>query len=516
MSTIRQMPPQSDVEEQKSLIAQEATTTPPSSPSSKDTNATKPKSVKDTSLATNTLLLVALFTFIWYYTSSKNAVATQQLVKNYKIRMEEEKKAADENFPEDDGLPHLLHFAMMVSLTAMQMIFGLAVAKALASKYSPLGLSTYLESLPSNADSTSRTGDRQTKFMAFIGLLHFLGSTFTNLGFAYGSASIVQVIKLLEPIETLLLSILVHNMVLSKMMKGSDKNSGPKMELVKFMSVIIIVSGTSLLLTSKGIKKNINVYTVLYAFLSGCSLSCRNVSQKTYNAIIALGKDKKDNEPTSHKDDDTTKPNEYSHATSTATTSTTTTDAPKPASPTTPTTKEANNDLKKAAAKGLQNFTNITYYAIPPAIACIILIEFMGIPGIKGSVVHALLTTKGANEGIMFHGFYNIASISVLGLVSAPTHSLLNVGKRISNVLVAAMFFQEPLGTYGAFGLCVAALGGFVYSKAQMIQSLLQDNWKGFSSMNRWMRILSLVSILMLIPIFHQISSSPTALSDGV
>jgi len=489
------MIPQSDVEEQKSLIAQEATTTPPSSPSSKDTNATKPKSAKDTSLATNTLLLVALFTFIWYYTSSKNAVATQQLVKNYKIRMEEEKKAADENFPEDDGLPHLLHFAMMVSLTAMQMIFGLAVAKALASKYSPLGLSTYLESLPSNADSTSRTGDRQTKFMAFIGLLHFLGSTFTNLGFAYGSASIVQVIKLLEPIETLLLSILVHNMVLSKMMKGSDKNRGPKMELVKFMSVIIIVSGTSLLLTSKGIKKNINVYTVLYAFLSGCSLSCRNVSQKTYNAFIALGKDKREN---IH---DTT---------------TTTTDAPKPALPTTQTTKVENNDLKKAAAKGLQNFTNITYYAIPPAIACIILIEFMGVPGIKGSIVYTLLTTKGANEGIMFHGLYNIASISVLGLVSAPTHSLLNVGKLISNVLVAAMFFQEPLGKHGAFGLCVAALGGFVYSKAQLIQSLFQDNWKGFSSMNRWMKILSLVSILMIIPIFSQIGSSPTALSDGV
>ena len=62
-----------------------------------------------------------------------------------------------------------------------------------------------------------------------------------------------------------------------------------------------------------------------------------------------------------------------------------------------------------------------------------------------------------------FHGLYNLASMIVLGLISAPSHSLLNVGKRISNVLVASIVFKEKNEQKGIIGLVVASLGGIAY-----------------------------------------------------
>ena len=65
---------------------------------------------------------------------------------------------------------------------------------------------------------------------------------------------------------------------------------------------------------------------------------------------------------------------------------------------------------------------------------------------------------------LLFHGLFNIASISVLSLISAQTHSLLNVGKRITNVAMASIAFGVQLENSGIFGLLIAAIGGLVYS----------------------------------------------------
>jgi hypothetical protein len=94
-------------------------------------------------------------------------------------------------------------------------------------------------------------------------------------------------------------------------------------------------------------------------------------------------------------------------------------------------------------------------------------------------------------EGIMFHGLYNIASISVLSLVNAQTHSLLNVGKRVSNVLVAAAVFHKPLGVKGVLGLCIAAVGGLVYSSAGGGNQLKNDRSKGTRSKSRFISRLA-------------------------
>ena len=54
-------------------------------------------------------------------------------------------------------------------------------------------------------------------------------------------------------------------------------------------------------------------------------------------------------------------------------------------------------------------------------------------------------------QAFVFHGLYNLASTTVLTFINAPSHSHLNVGKRILNVLVATMAFGEKLGEGGSF-----------------------------------------------------------------
>ena len=320
-----------------------------------------------------------------------NAVSTQQLVENYNW-------SKISNYPAGQS-SHLLHIAVMTGLTTMQLIFGLGLATILSSKHSAFGI--FYNHVQAQEDSHCHHGSSKSpKVHILVGTLHYVGTMCTNLGFAYGSASIVQVIKLLEPVETLLLTYAILGMV------------NPKR---KFGSALLIVFGTMLLLTSKGTKKHVNTYTIIYSLLSGVSFSSRNVAQKVSNR-----------------------------------TNTTIADA----------------GFLGGVAKGIQNFISITSYALIPAIISLVAVEIRGVEGIEGSIVLWLLieTKKPSFQAIVYHGLYNIASISVLAFVSAPTHSLLNVGKRVFLVLAAALVFQESLGTSGVLGLLIAGIGGVFYS----------------------------------------------------
>ena len=100
----------------------------------------------------------------------------------------------------------------------------------------------------------------------FIGLLHCIGSICTNIGFGYGSASLVQVIKLLEPVETLLLAALVQQ---------SLNVLSPQ----KVASTLTIVAGTYLLLANASIE--VNLQSVIFPIGSGICMASRNVLSKT-------------------------------------------------------------------------------------------------------------------------------------------------------------------------------------------------------------------------------------------
>ena len=338
-------------------------------------------------------IIILILVAIWYSTSTMNAVSTQALVENYN-------GSRISNHPAGQS-SHLLHIAVMIGLTTMQLMFGLGLATMLSSKHSAFGMFYNHNVQAQQEDSHYEHGSSKSpKVHILVGTLHYVGTLCTNLGFAYGSASIVQVVKLLEPVETLLLTYAILGMV------------NPKR---KFGSALFIVFGTMMLLTSKGTNKHVNTYTIIYSLLSGVSFSSRNVAQKVSNR-----------------------------------TNTTIADA----------------GFLGGVAKGIQNFVSITSYALIPAIISLVAVEIRGVEGIEGSIVLWLLveTKKPTFQAIAYHGLYNIASISVLAFVSAPTHSLLNVGKRVFLVLAAALVFQESLGTSGVLGLLIAGIGGVFYS----------------------------------------------------
>lgn len=66
-------------------------------------------------------------------------------------------------------------------------------------------------------------------------------------------------------------------------------------------------------------------------------------------------------------------------------------------------------------------------------------------------------------QAVIFHCLYNMSSITVLSLTSAPVHSLLNVGKRIANVLSAAVVFSVPLTYWGKIGILLAGMGALLH-----------------------------------------------------
>ena len=102
-----------------------------------------------------------------------------------------------------------------------------------------------------------------------IGVFHSLGSLFTNLGFTYGSASVVQIIKLIEPIETLVLTVIFEQ-------------SFKAVTARKFISMMVTITGTAILLSQKKKDSSVNIFSFTFALLSGASMSFRNVTVKYF------------------------------------------------------------------------------------------------------------------------------------------------------------------------------------------------------------------------------------------
>ena len=237
------------------------------------------------------------------------------------------------------------------------------------------------------------------------------------MGFAFGSASVVQIIKLLEPIETLLLTVLVNGTTVSKL---------HGITVSKTLAVLAIVGGTSLLLAKKrdsgSIGQNVNFHSVFFSICSGLAMASRNVVKKMSPTKASL---------------DVKSPRQI-------------------------------HPWKDAATNGLINFFSITFVGAIPATFCLILAELKGSSVItsSGNISSWMLSLPGGdgNQAILFHGLYNISSISVLSLMSAQSHSLLNVGKRIFNVIYASIVFQESISQNGVIGISIAFAGGVIYS----------------------------------------------------
>lgn len=334
----------------------------------------------------NSTVIIAILTSCWYYSSSITAISTQLIL--------------NKQNQDNDGKQSEVILASLI-LTSLQLLIGSAVGKLtfyLVSYY-------YYDS-PSSSFIKGRYRQSQKQYP--LGLLHGLGCICTNIGFGFGSASLVQIVKLLEPIETLILCVVVHMTYL-----GINSFTETISQIVPFrkaFATLIIISGTFMLLSQKSLE--FNTYSLLFALGSGMCMSLRNVIKKNSEKRS----DKKHNVP-------------------------------------------------QTIPNGTQDFLSITISATVPTVL-ITIVALVYNHQLASSILYKIINN---NSGVLIkavfcHCIYNMASISVLGFTSAPAHSLLNVGKRIINVLAATMFFHLPLSFVGKIGMLVAATGALLYN----------------------------------------------------
>ena len=343
--------------------------------------------------------LIAICTSCWYISSNFNAIASQVLFE----------KLSNSN---EQGLQLVL---LAQLLTTLQLVLGTVFSITFFSCRRLL----YNNNQGDGLDLFHR---KVRVYDAFIGLLHYIGSLCTNMGFAYGSASLVQCVKLLEPIETLLLmvlAILLRDKFLSKSWDTTKLEIQQFVSIRKVSSTFVIIGGTTLLLTQKSMEPNPK--SIIYALVSGFCMASRNVLKKTTSQTNSVSEGGQ---------------NEASR--------------------------------NSAFVAGVQSFTFITTMAAIPASAVTLICHVCKFSSLNSLVSYVFKSEVGASEcfgrAVVFHCLYNVFSITVLSLTSATTHSLMNVGKRIVNVLAAAAYFGVSLSVSGKAGISFAAVGAFIYN----------------------------------------------------
>lgn len=338
------------------------------------------------------MIIVASFTALWYFTSSKNAVAIQHVV---------EQVLRGGSIVDGNSITLPSPMEIMTILSFFQLLIGLCIAYPIC-----FFLQHKLKKKTKKAEIENASAKKKTGGVVLIGSLHFAGCICTNLGFAFGSASLVQIIKLLEPVETLIFTVIVTKSLSSVTVRKS-------------LSTCVIILGTSILLMQKNNNVFINSQAVAFALCSGMCMAMRNTVLKKLK------------HPNSPEQD-----------------------------------QKQTSGWHVAALDGTQQFIQITRTAFAVSVIFAVAVTGVHSTSEKMTSVTILILSSGwiGLQSIIYHGLYNIASISVLCLVSAQSHSLLNVGKRVSNVLVAAVVFGENIGIQGIMGLVTAAIGGFVYA----------------------------------------------------
>ena len=341
--------------------------------------------------------LIAICTSCWYISSNFNAIASQVLFAKF--------NSNEQNI-------QLVLLAQL--LTTLQLVLGTVFSSTFFSCRRLLYNN-------SQGNGLQLFHKNVRVYDVFIGMLHYIGSLCTNMGFAYGSASLVQCVKLLEPIETLLLmvlAILLRDKFLSKSWDTTKLEIQQIVSIRKISSTFVIIGGTTLLLTQKSMDPNPK--SIIYALVSGFCMASRNVLKKTTSQTNSLGGQ-----------------NEASR--------------------------------NSAFVAGIQSFTFITTMAVVPALAVTLICYVHKFSSLNSLVSYLFKSEIGASEylgrAVVFHCLYNVFSITVLSLTSATTHSLMNVGKRIVNVLAAAAYFGVSLlSVSGKVGISLAAVGAFIYN----------------------------------------------------
>ena len=369
-------------------------------------------STKDSNTIMKHILIIAFVTAFWYFSSSINAVATQKLFQGLRDVLDDDFSSTllvngEKNVDHQKEIIVLLAVVLTLLQLCMGGILSMVFLFILGRQTAPYQQQQQSCDPPRNNQIHSFY-QQFRKQDIIIGLFHCIASICTNIGYGYGSASLVQVVKLLEPVETLLLSALVQ-----KTLEG--------LSFKKVTSTMAIIAGTFMLLSNPLIE--VNPTSVMFAIGSGICMASRNVLSKECQ-----------------------KPDAESAALS-------------------PEAMPEARTFEEILVKGMQNFANITITAAISALVVsffMVLYSFQLLKTLIPQLLH--VSPEILNQTVIFHCLYNMASITVLSLTSATSHSLLNVGKRIANVTIVSMVFNIPLTSSGKIGLVVAAIGAFFYN----------------------------------------------------
>jgi hypothetical protein len=224
----------------------------------------------------------------------------------------------------------------------------------------------------------------------------------------YGKASLVQVIKLLEPFETLVLSQILFREA--------------KCSLGIFSAITMVIGAAMSLLKLQSTPPH--PLSIFSAILSGLTLSCRNVLQRKHHSqpLQANGRE---------------------HASSTKDSSSLQQPPPPP--------PQQWSKLEKSVIQ----FTQLSFFSGLWTGGCAIFLYLLVQPYVVPWNYQVLL----------WHPLYNIFSMITLGFCSALTHSLLNAGKRVFAICMAMLWFREGLTNPATLaGLALVAIGGSWYS----------------------------------------------------
>eukprot|EP00574_Skeletonema_japonicum_P010203 CAMPEP_0201728936 /NCGR_PEP_ID=MMETSP0593-20130828/17483_1 /ASSEMBLY_ACC=CAM_ASM_000672 /TAXON_ID=267983 /ORGANISM="Skeletonema japonicum, Strain CCMP2506" /LENGTH=602 /DNA_ID=CAMNT_0048221179 /DNA_START=265 /DNA_END=2073 /DNA_ORIENTATION=- len=360
--------------------------------------------------------LIAICISCWYISSNFNAIASQVLFSKVDLSERQDQ---------------ILLLAQL--LTTLQLVLGTVFSITFFACRRLLYGKT--------RGSTMNIFHKKVRvFDLFIGILHYVGSMCTNMGYAYGSASLVQCVKLLEPIETLILMVLaifVRDSILSRSWDTTKHEIQQFVSVRKVLSTFVVVGGTTLLLVQKSLEPNPK--SIIFAVVSGFCMASRNVLKKTTSSISSdsRGERHEESSQTSSTKSDSGggRNEESSHG---------------------------------AFVVGVQSFTFITTMAAIPAVVTTLVWYIPKFSSLNSIVSYLLKSENDAladlGRAVVFHCLFNVFSITVLSLTSATTHSLMNVGKRIVNVLTAAAYFGVKLSVLGKAGISLAAVGAFIYN----------------------------------------------------
>lgn len=329
-------------------------------------------------------LVLLLFNIIaWYITNGMNGIALQSF--STQIR---DYRAGKEDL--------LSNIAIMGLVTGIQLACGVVIGLAMLWGFSVMQPSVH---------RGHRFQMSMTRQHAILDGLHGIGSTFTNLGFSYGSASLIQILKLLEPFETL---------VLSRLLMPDEG----KITVGVVSSMVFVVGSAVSLIRIQPTKPH--PHAVVFAVLSGLTLSWRNILQRKQHVQAQMH---------SHNDD-------------------------------------GNKQEVSKVERSVELFTNLSLHSsVMSFLVTIPLNGFLLATSTSHLHVLKMVLVEALNWRVLtWHPLYNTFSMITLGFCSAVTHSLLNAGKRVFAIFMAIVWFREDFTMATLLGLIAVACGGCWYT----------------------------------------------------